>query len=281
MTYHEDHPRRSGLPVGRVLIGLVIAAIGLITYFSRTSVNPVTGEKQRIAMSVEQETALGLRAAPEMAQQMGGVLPESDRRARFVEQVGQKIATRSAASKAPYKFDFHLLRDDQTINAFALPGGQVFITLGLYNKLPDEAALAGVLGHEVGHVIGRHSAEHMAKAQLGQSLVIATGVAGSGDERTQNAGALAMVINQMAQLKFSRTDESESDSFGLKFMVEAGYDPRAMLDVMRVLAEASRGNRPPQFLVTHPYPEARLETIEAFLKANPPAGELSRGEKLP
>jgi predicted Zn-dependent protease len=278
MTY-SSQGGGGGLPI-RLLIGLAIVLVGVIGYFSRTSVNPVTGEKQHISLTADQERALGLQAAPQMAAEMGGEVPASDPRSVFVKEVGQRVSSQSSARNSPYTFEYHLLKDEQTVNAFALPGGQVFITLGLYTKLPDEAALAGVLGHETGHVVGRHAAEHMAKGQLGQMLVTGVGVAGSGDQRGYQAAMVAQVINQMAQLKFSRSDESEADFLGLRFMSEAGYDPRAMLDVMRVLEDLSKGNRQPQFLLTHPYPEARYEAIKDYLSKNGGGGG-SRGRGLP
>ena len=174
---------------GRILIALVIAAIGGLFYFCRTEVNPVTGEKQRVAMTTEQETALGLQTAPQMAAELGGLHPDETLQ-NYVEQLGERIVGQSAARGSKYQYDFHLLADPETVNAFALPGGQVFITAALLRRLQDEAQLAGVLGHEIGHVVGRHSAEHLAKAQLTQILVGAAGVAGSSEdlERTTGGG---------------------------------------------------------------------------------------------
>src|SRR5262249_17683586 len=207
---------------------------------------------QHIAMTVDQEKALGLQAAPEMAAKMGGAIdPATDPRARLVAQVGDRIVRESDARRSPYvgNYHFYLLNDPDTINAFALPGGQVFITLGLFEKLTNEAQLAGVLAHEIGHVVARHSAEQMAKGQLGQLLTLAVGVGASGgDDRGRKAQMAAMLVNQMSQLKFSRTDESQADSYGLRYMAQAGYDPSAMLDVMRILKESSKGGRQPEIL---------------------------------
>ena len=189
-------------------------------------------------------------------------MPSQDPRAGLVEEVGRRLVRNSDARKSPYvdNFHFHLLRDPKTVNAFALPGGQVFITEGLLNRLENEAQLAGVLGHEIGHVINRHSAQQMAKGQLGQLLTVAVGVGASGgDDRGRNAQIVAAMVNQMSQLQFSREDESEADHYGLKYMAEAGYDPSAMLDVMKILKQASGGKHPPEILATHPLPETRLE----------------------
>jgi predicted Zn-dependent protease len=273
-----EQRQRSGCFPTRVIIGIVIALVGIIAYYSRTQVNPVTGEKQRIAMTVDQEKALGLQAAPEMAQQMGGELdPRSDPDARRVAEIGQKLVTGSDASRSPYvdNFNFHLLADPRTVNAFALPGGQVFITKALYDRLENEAQLAGVLGHEIGHVIGRHSAEHMATGQLGQILSAAAGVAASGDRNNRGymAAAAAQMANQMLQLKYSRGDELEADSFGLKYMTQVGYDPSQMRRVMQILKEASGGGgRGPDILQTHPDPDARIQAIEQYLQKNYPQG---------
>jgi len=268
----------------RLIIAVIMAIVGLGMYFFKSEVNPVTGEKQYIAMSAEQEIALGLNAAPRMAAEMGGEVSSSDPQAQLVRSVGRKLWENTDARKSPYKFDFHLLSDPQTINAFALPGGQIFITRGLLNKLENEAQLAGVLGHEIGHVINRHGAEHMAKGRLGQLLAGAAGVAAS-DERGGGRGSMviAQAVNQMIQLKYGRNDEVESDTFGLRYMTQAGYDPTAMLGVMNVLNEASKGSRQPEFLASHPHPEARYEKIKSFLAENFPQGvppSLTQGRTL-
>lgn len=264
----------------RLLLAIVVAAIALFGYFSRTQVNPVTGEKQHVALSVDQEKALGLQSAPEMAAQMGGEVSPSDPDAQRVAQVGRRIVERSDASHSPYadSFRFHLLRDPETINAFALPGGQIFITEGLLARLHSEAQLAGVLGHESGHVIHRHAAEQMAQGQLGALLGAAAGVAaddGSGQGgRTQ---AVAAMVNQVVQLRYSRKDESEADRYGVDAMAEAGYDPHAMLEVLEILKNASQGSRPPEFLSSHPLPETRIRELEDYLKSRgAPAAEPRR-----
>ena len=288
MGYDDGSGRAAGQMV-RWAIGLVIALVGIGMYYLRTEVNPVTGEKQHIGMSVDQEKALGLQAAPEMADKMGGAIdPRSDPRAALVAQVGRRIVDRSDASKSPYvgNFNFYLLDDPKTINAFALPGGQIFITRALFEKLDNEAQLAGVLGHEIGHVIERHSAQQMAAGQLGQLLTMAVGVGASGgDDGGRKAQMAAAMANQMTQLHYSRGDESQADSFGLKDMAQAGYDPRAMLDVMKVLKEASGGGGggTPEFMQTHPLPETRLQEIQQEIeKAYPNGvpGDLTKGRSL-
>ena len=278
---------RQGLDL-RMLAGLVIAIISIVIYMTRTEVNPVTGKKQHIAMGVQEEMAMGIQAAPDMASKMGGVAdPKSDLSAKVVASVGNELVHKTDASRSPYvdNYRFYLLNDTQTVNAFALPGGPVFITRALFNKLSTEAELAGVLGHEIGHVVNRHAAEHMAQWQLGQMLTTAFAVGASGgDDGGRKAAAIAAMVNQISQLKFSRSDESEADFYGLKYMAEAGLDPSAMLKVMEILEEVSKGGRQPEFLATHPFPETRIKSIEATLKADYPNGipsNLTQGRRLP
>jgi predicted Zn-dependent protease len=258
----------------RLLIALVIVGIGAATYWFNTQENPVTGEKQRVGgITPEQEVALGLQSAPQMAAEFGGLHPDREVQA-YVERVGQDVVARSGAQASPYQFAFHALADPQTVNAFALPGGQVFITAALLGRLEDEGQLAGVLGHEIGHVVGRHSAEHLAKGQFLQVLVGATGVAAGSDQGDgRQAAAIAAMVAQMIQLRYGREDELESDRLGVRFLSESGRDPRALIDVMRILAEASGGgDRRPDFMSTHPDPGRRTETIEAEIRKLHPGG---------
>ena len=257
----------------RWIIGLVIIGIGVVTYFGRTQINPVTGEKQRVALSEAEEIALGLESAPKMVEQMGAraIPPERDPRAALVSEVGQRLVRASEAAGSPYgaNFSFTLLEDD-AVNAFALPGGPIFITTALFDKLENEAQLAGVLGHEIGHVIHRHSAQHMAKGQLGQWVVGGIMVGASGEDGAgRMAGVAAAIANQAIQLRHSREAESQSDHTGIDYMVDAGYDPRGMLGVMKVLKEAGgRGGRTPEFLQSHPLPENRLQEIAQIIQKN-------------
>jgi beta-barrel assembly-enhancing protease len=253
--------------MARVVIAVIIALFAIITYFSSTSENPLTGEKQRVAMTPEQEIAIGYKSAPEMAAQMGGVSRNAQAVA-LVQRVGDVLVKQSVAAKSPYKFSFHVLADPKTINAFALPGGPIFITEGLLRQLKSEAELAGVLGHEIGHVIARHSSERLAKQQLTQGLIGAL-VVGSGDYTSAQIGQM---VGGMINMKYGREDEIESDALGIRIMTEAGYDPRGMVRVMEVLAKASGGSRQPEFMSTHPAPENRSERIKEAIAKQFPQG---------
>ncbi|MEJ7758116.1 MAG: M48 family metallopeptidase [Gemmatimonadaceae bacterium] len=256
----------------RIIIALVIAAISAATYFSSSSTNEITGEVQRVSISQEQEVALGLQAMPEMGAQFGGEVQNSEI-SNYVEQVGQKVARQAGSAATPYKFDFHVLRDPQTINAFALPGGQVSITMGLLTKLKNEAELAGVLGHEIGHVMARHGAEHLAKQQLTQGLVGAVGVATYDPQNpSASTAAIAAAVGQLVSMRYGRNDELESDALGVKFMKQAGYDPTGMISLMNVLAQGGGGGRQPEFFSTHPNPDNRMARLEELIRTNGGAG---------
>jgi len=251
----------------RLVVAAIIALFAIITYFGSTSENPLTGEKQRVAMTPEQEIRLGYQSAPQMAAQMGGESRNAQALA-LVQRVGEGLVRQSVAAKSPYKFSFHVLADPKTVNAFALPGGPVFITEGLLRLLKTEGELAGVLGHEIGHVIARHSSEHLAKQQLTQGLLGAL-VVGSGDYTTAQIG---QVVGNMINMSYGRDDELEADALGIRIMTEGGYDPRGLIRVMEVLAKASGGSRQPEFFSTHPAPENRAERIKQAIAKNYPNG---------
>ncbi|MDP8963802.1 MAG: M48 family metallopeptidase [Cyanobacteriota bacterium] len=265
----------------RLGIGLLMALFGLFSYCTNVVTNPVTGEKQRVQLSPQQEVVLGQKSSQQMAGQHGGLYQDSALQT-YVTQVGQRIVDKSKASQAPsanahYPFKFYLLRDPQTINAFALPGGPVFITVGLLRRLKSEAQLAGVLGHEIAHVVARHGAEHLAKQQLGASLVNAVGVAASDNpDSARQAALLAQAVNQMVSLRYGREDELESDQLGFQFITQAGYNPLGIVELMQILG-ASRstkqgGSAPPEFFSTHPNPENRVERLKQLIAQAYPNG---------
>lgn len=268
---------------GRLIIAAVVLLMGLIGYFGKSSINPVTGEKQHVSLSVDQEVAMGLQAAPQMAEQFGGLDPD-ERAQALVQQVGRKLVTSGPGGKTNYQFRFYLLRDPKTVNAFALPGGPVFITRALFERLQNEAQLAGVLGHEVGHILERHSAEQMARTQLAQSVVGAAGVAASDDQGHGQMGYMAaQFAAQMTQLKYGRKDELEADRWGVKNMSGAGYEPRELIQVMEILKQASGGSRRPEFMSSHPDPGNREEEIQAEIQRDFPSGipsNLTKGQPL-
>ncbi|MCX2680400.1 M48 family metalloprotease [Galbibacter sp. EGI 63066] len=246
----------------RLFIGIAIALFAVFKYCSSKETNPYTGKEQHISLTPDEEIAIGLQSAPQMAQQHGGLHPDSKYQA-FVDAVGEKLVRNSVASQTPYQFDFHLLADPEVINAFALPGGQVFITYALFSKLENEDQLAGVLGHEIGHVIGRHSANQISQQGLTQGILSGVAVGSESQAAIQMAAVIANVIN----MKYGREDELESDDLGVRLMVKSAYNPQEMIGVMQILKAAAGPNRVPEFQSTHPDPENRIQKIkEAIAK---------------
>ena len=263
----------------RLVIGGLFALFGLFSYYGNTVENPVTGEKQRIQLTPRQEIVLGLQAREQMARQHGGLYPDQALQ-DYVDLVGERIIQNSEASESEYPFEFHLLRDGRTINAFALPGGQVFLTAALMSRLTTEAQLAGVLGHEIAHVIARHGAERIAKQQLGAALVNAVGVAASdGSGSGRGAAAVAQAVNQLVSLDYGRDDELESDRLGFQFMVQAGYNPDGIVGLMEILNSTRQGGEPPEFFSTHPNPGNRSQRLREMIQATFPEGIPSRFEE--
>lgn len=264
--YYGGGQQRRNFGGGRfkmmLIIGLGMAAFQAFKYFTNTQENPLTGEVQRVQWTTEEEISLGLQSAPQMAQQHGGL--HADQRAReFVKKVGERLVDNTIARQSGYPYDFHLLADEKVVNAFALPGGQVFITAALFGRLQNEDQLAGVLGHEIGHVIHRHGAERMARSGFIQGLINSVMIGAGGD---YSMAQIAQVVGNYAGMKYGRDQELESDDWGVRLMLEAGYDAKALIGVMDILEESSGGSRQPEHMSSHPSPENRRDEIRRAIK---------------
>ncbi len=253
----------------RLGIVLLIVLFGLVSYCSNTAENPITGEKQNVQLSVPQEIALGLAARQQLAAEYSGWHPDPLLQ-QYINQVGKQIVERSTASQSPYPFEFHLLRDSRAINAFALPGGQVFLTVALLKQLTSEAQLAAVFAHEIGHVVARHGAEHLTKYPVSQSP--ATAIDAPTNDRQNQAAVLAQTVKQLVNLRYGRDDELESDRLGLRFMTEAGYDPQGIVQLMQSLGDTRQDGRPPAFFSTHPSPDNRVKRLQTLITQMYPQG---------
>jgi predicted Zn-dependent protease len=267
---YDNRRRRSsnfsGLKL-RLMIAGAIILFSVVSYYSKGQHNPVTGEKQRVDMTVDKEIMMGLQAAPSMGEQSRDMAAQ-----RHVDEIGGRLvnvlstALSNKGVSNPYPFEFHLLAQDQ-INAFALPGGQVFITEALYSRLKNDGEIAGVLGHEIGHVIERHGSQRMAKGSLIQGIAGAAGVAG-GD---MSSGRAAQWAGNIVSMKYGRADELESDRWGVELMMNAGYSPEHLIQVMNVLEETA-GGETPEFMSTHPRPANRREYIKRIIDEKFPNG---------
>jgi predicted Zn-dependent protease len=216
--------------------------------------NPVTGRSELSLVSESQEISMGQQAAAEVAQSIG--LYNDAQAQTFVSNLGKRLAAGSERPQLPWSFQ---VVDDPAVNAFALPGGPIFVTRGIMTTLNSEAELASVLGHEIGHVTAKHSVQQISRAQLaGLGLGIGSILS---DDVARFAG-LASTGLGLLFLKYGRDAENQSDELGFKYAMQARYDVREMLDVFRTLervgASSGGGGRLPEWLSTHPNPENRL-----------------------
>jgi metalloendopeptidase OMA1, mitochondrial len=224
---------------------------------------PLTGRTQVLLVPESSELKMGLDAYHEILQKskVSGDPALKDQ----VTRVGRRIA--DATGRADYHWEFNVI-DDKQVNAFCLPGGKIAVYTGILPITRDDAGLAAVLGHEVSHAIARHSGERLTQ-QLGVELGVglAQVALSAYDPGTAQLGAsaLAALATGAVLLPFSRAQESEADHLGLIYMAKAGYHPSAARDLWVRMAEASRGQRPPEFLSTHPAPETRIRQIEGWI----------------
>lgn len=219
--------------------------------------NPITGKSQLMLLSEEQDIELGKNYAPEVEKEMGGRIQNLTLQ-NYVNNVGKNVARFS--HKPYFEYEFVAL-DDDSINAFALPGGYIFITKGMLGKLENEAQLASVMAHETTHVVARHSSA-MISRDIGIDIALSVAAQKASNSVMQVAG----ITRQIIGLKYSRSHEREADLGGLDYMVKAGYDPWQMVATMQML-EAQNEARPIDFFSTHPSPENRIGYITDAIHA--------------
>jgi predicted Zn-dependent protease len=258
-------PKTGGTRWPHVIIAGLVAAYSVMSYVSSFQTNPITGERQRISLSTSQEIAMGQEAAPQIVAQHGGLDPDAARQRR-VDRVGGELVQRALGDENPYPFEFHLLRNQDAINAFALPGGQVFVTAGLFDQLKTDGQLAAVLAHEIAHVARRHAAERLSDTNLAHGLTGILILSGRESENpdSKKAAEVALALSHLVNMKYGREDELEADRDGIQIMAMAGYDPRGLLQVIEILQAAGNG-RTPEFFSTHPDPDRRIERVEAAI----------------
>jgi predicted Zn-dependent protease len=224
--------------------------------------NPVTGRRELSLVSSGQEIAMGREGAEEVARTVG-LYPDEALRS-YVSGVGMKLAAKSERPDLPWSFE---VADDPAVNAFALPGGFIFVTRGMLAHMNSEAQLAAVLGHEIGHVTAKHSVQRISRAQLTQ---FGLGVGYILSEDLRRYGDLAGTGVGLLFLKFGRDDETQSDDLGFRYAQQGGYDPREMVPVFETLDRISgegEAERLPQWMSTHPDPGNRVAATEARLRA--------------
>jgi len=229
--------------------------------------NPVTGKRELSLISESQEVAMGQDAAKQVVASISPVQDPSLQ--QYVSGLGMTLAKASERPNLPWSFT---VIDDPQVNAFALPGGPIFITRGILSHMNSEAQLVSVLGHEIGHITAKHSVQQMSQAQLAQigliaAVIVKPGLAGFGDLASQGLGLLF--------LKFGRDDERQADDLGFRYMTNAGYAPTEMAEMFRTLQRLGGGStegRVPEWLSTHPDPGNRVQkTLDLVAAASLPA----------
>ncbi len=247
------------------LFPLVLATLML---FVACAVNPVTGRKQLMFMSEEQEIALGKQSDPSIVAMFG--LFEDAKLQKFISEKGMEMAKISHRPDLPYEFK---ILDSPVVNAFAVPGGFIYFTRGILAHFNNEAEFAGVLGHEIGHVTARHSASQQAKATVAQILLIGGLVVSPAFRNFANEAQQGM---QLLFLKYSRDNESQSDELGVEYSSKIGYDAHEMANFFNTLSQMREGTESeslPTFLSTHPDPGDRSNKVSKMAtKAQKTAG---------
>ena len=255
-----------------VLLGIAIACATV----------PGTGRRQLRIIPQSTEMSLGADAYKQALHEAVLIREGSD--AEMVQRVGRRIAD-SAIRLYPdparaFSWEFVLIDEPKTVNAWALPGGKSAVYSGLLSVTGDEDSLAVVMGHEVAHAVAHHGAERMSQGLLAQIGMTAAAVGMQGMDPAQRQGvmqALGLGVTVGAILPFSRSHESEADELGLYLAASAGYDPRAAVGLWQRMAKQNTGGRPPEFLSTHPAEQTRIQRLERIM---PKALELYEKARL-
>jgi len=253
----------------RRYLQFVLAAAGALAIGAAASgctTTPVTGRRQLNLVGDDTINQLGMQQYTEAL----GKAKKSTNQAQIAEvnRVGQRLAAAAeAAFKPGYKWEFNVIDDDKTVNAWCLPGGKIAVYSGIMPLTKDDSGLATVLAHEISHALAHHGAERLSRSeilQLGETGLMAAVSAGKPGASQAVGAALGLGAQLGVELPFSRKQESEADHIGLILMAKAGYDPAASLDFWKRMAAQSKGG-PPGFLSDHPTDETRIADIQKEL----------------
>jgi len=245
-------------------------ALALLFGLTACAVNPVTGDRELMLVSGEQEIAMGEQMYAPMQQSQGSVYDIDPALTKYVHGVGMKVAEASGID-LPYEF---VILNNSVPNAWALPGGKIAINRGLLTEMHTEAELAAVLGHEVTHAAARHSAQQQSRGMLTQGLVVATTIAASDSGYGDLVAAGAGIAGQLTLMKYGRDAELESDKYGMRYMSKAGYDPQGAVDLQETFVRLSEGRDQDWvsgLFASHPPSQERVNANRKRLK-NLPAG---------
>ena len=242
----------------------VAVALTLVLLAGGCSTNPVTGKREISLYSEVDEVALGANAAPEVEKELGGVYPDAALQS-YVNSVGQRVARVSHRPELQYHYT---VVSSEVPNAFALPGGYIYISRGLLADLEDESELAAVLGHETGHVTAKHGVNQLQR-QVGMKILL--DAVGSATE-SPKAEAVAQVAANLTSLRYSRDNETQADELGIQYAYKAGYNPSGMVGLLNVLnglhdAEPAKWT---EYFQTHPLTRNRIDNAEKYIKEHYP-----------
>jgi predicted Zn-dependent protease len=252
----------------------VVAGLGL-TVIGGCETNPYTGRSQLLMTSVDQEMQMGARAYSQVKNDPKMHQSQDPREVEPVRRVAARIIEAAKRSKyaemaSQFQWEVTVIKDDKTMNAFALPGGKIAVYTGIFPVAKTEAGLAAVLGHEVTHALARHGAERMSESELTNAAlqVLGTAVGATGGNATLGKATMA-ALGAGAQvgvlLPFSRKHESEADYIGILLAADAGYDPRESVHLWERMEQMSSGKGPAEFLSTHPGHETRIEQLKKWM----------------
>ncbi len=251
---------------GWVWSGVLVAAMAVVAQGCATSAGEqVTRAAADAVLPPSQEEQLGRQMRSQVLQKYPPL--QDPQVQQYVDQVGQRVVRTIGGRPQGIDYSFTVVKGDQ-INAFTMPGGDIYVYTGLLKAADNEAQLAGVLAHEVGHVVNRDVAEQLVTQYGLQALASAA--------LGQNPGVIAQLVASVAEqgylLHYSRAQESDADQVGLKLMARAGYNPEAFVSFFQILERQQKGPQPPEFLSSHPSPQNRIAQAQQEIRqmSNPP-----------
>lgn len=239
------------------IILFVILSFSLISCIAE--IDPISGKKTYTLLSTQQEIEIGQKVVPSAINETDGLYPDREVQ-NYIKQLGATIAT---VTPRKVNYQFYVVNSSD-INAFALPGGPIFLTRGIILKMENESELIGVLAHELGHINARHHAKFLEKTYGMSILVGILGIALQGSEYASAVISLAQVSAGLLQLKFSRDQENEADALGVRFTYQSGYDPKGLLTMFEKFKSLERGINV-EWLSTHPLPDTRIKNVQQMI----------------
>ncbi len=251
------------------LLLIALGALGLGIICGGCETNPVTGEEEFTLVSPEQEKAMGKDAADQVEKELGQSVKDQQLQS-YINSVGQGIARICHTPEVGFSYK---AIEHSSVNAFALPGGYIYITTGLLKELNSEAQLAAVLAHETAHVTARHITQ-----QITRNILIDVGFGVAGSQASSSALRVANIVRQLEGMSFTREQEKQADEVGLDYLVKAGYTPYGMIETMETLQRAS-GSRTIEFFSTHPNPENRIGYLQERIYSKCYRGEGKTGQQ--